>query len=301
MTTPARTSGGRVYYERGVLMELAFPTFAAAQSRCTVMRNPTYDAPHEQETLPQGSIEDPTGRALATSIASDPVRFLPAEFPWMTEGFPQAQHANGVVELHCDSASDVLMPGKDFLVSIGFRSFDGVEPTGLELQELDGVGTVLVTHAFTVGVADRKAHPQGLLRQLDVTFTANASTNQLRVRMESAGESFAVTDIHAISSLGDSYADVDQVFDTDADGVGDCWILDAGSESDCLHYGEDASALRQWYREICDGALRTFQMRRHGDGVIFTVKWIYPVDRVGWDRKTAGTVQGVSLVFEDQA
>ncbi len=298
MATPERRHGGRIFYERGEQLELAYPTFDAPTARLTVMRNPNYGTPHEHASLPQGTVKTPTGRSLAGSIAGNAVRFLGYEWSHMPEGFTQFQRITGTTIAKTDSEVDPAFASIDWLVSFGFRSFDGLAPSAVKVQELNSIGTVVATHTVTINTEDRKKYPQGLTRQLDVEFTSDAATHQIRVRAESTGQDFAIGDIQAIHAGGDAFEDTDLVFDSDSDGLADGWAVMSGSASDCSHYGEDAAGLRQWIEEICDGALETFEVRRPGSGVVSLVRLIDPTSEIGWPTGTAGTVSGVRILLE---
>jgi hypothetical protein len=134
-----------------------------------------------------------------------------------------------------------------------------------------------------------------VLRQLDATFTTNASTAKLRLHIESAGEDFLVCDPHALQADGtDSFDEDDFILDANADGVGGAWTVFDGSPS-CEWYGEDWSGLDQWIEKVSKGALTQFELRRPGSGHVIAARLVEPLADIGAALRAVGVVNDVAL------
>ncbi len=307
-----RRTAGDVFYERGIIMRWGYPNLTAPEATLEFLRNPLYGSPHVMKRLAQGIVTTPTGRSTASSIASGTVKTLPRKWGHMPRGFPQAQRLTGEATVQCDTPETLSLASGDVLVSIGFRTFDGVEPTRVQCIELDAVGSELAggTHDFVFTAAALRPYPGGVLTQLDLEFTADAACAMLRIEAESAGEDFAITDLYAFGPGElDAFAHVGaenanaapNVLDEDADGLGNAWSLAAGELANVRWHGEDAAGLEQWVESVCKGALRTFEVERDGDGVIRTCKFVKDVTAIGWPSETAGVVSGVDITLEEVA
>lgn len=300
MAVEYRRAGGRQWYEAGVQCAFAYPDFDSPQARLDFLRNPLFGGPHESETLPQAIQETPVGDILASSLATGTVRRFPLRWGNMPVGFPQAQrlHDGSLGTPTLIHATKAASATTDYLVSVGFRSFDGVAPSILEVQELNSVDTDIATHAFTVGTSDLVIWPQGTLRRLELSFTTLGTCAKLRFRAESTGQDFAVCDVHAMIAAGTDLFDEDEfVLDADADGVADGWTLITGSASDCSHYGQDGAGLQEWIRKVSEGALNSFEVRRPGPGNVATVRLESPIRDVGWPLGSAGNLAGVAVTL----
>ena len=292
--TVERSTQTRVFYESGVSMQCAYPTFAAPTARLDFTRNPTFGLATEKRSLPQASADKPAGDIEVSAVASVATRDYPYQWQAMPEGFPQLQRISDTGILQATTAASDDLTSAEALVSFGFRSFDGAEPTSITVQELNAIDGVEAEHAFTFGTRDLVAHPQGLLRRIESTVTTGASTKKLRLRAQSGGQDFGVTDGHAQDAAGtDFFESLDWHLDSDQDGVADAWAIVSGASFD--HFAEDAAGLIEWIELISQGGLRTFQMKRPGGGEIVTVRVRSPVRDIGWSRLGPGTVGPVEV------
>lgn len=288
-------AGGRIPFEEGVAFELALPNFDAPTARLLMMRNPAHGDAYESFNLAQDVMVGGVGQPFPASRSDASVRSFLRHWNFLEKGWTQGQRIKTDGVLTATTETDVV-GSTEYLSTVGFRSFDGLEPT-VQLVELDGAGFGLASHSFTLGSEDLRAYPGGELTRLSLNITTNASTEKLQVKATSSGQDFLICDLHAMQADGtDSWAESDQLYDTDADGMGDAWALSSGTP-DLEWYGQGATGLSQWIELISKGALVVHEYRKEGSGRVESVKLLSPLKNVGFPRRPSGSYGPAAIVF----
>lgn len=295
MSVDYRRSGGRIPYEDGIDFALSYPDFDTPQARLLMMRNPSAGTAYESSTLAQDVTQTATRRIVAASIADVASARFSRSWSYMEPGWTQGQRISSTGVITATTSTNVS-GATDYLVSFGFRSFDGSEPT-VQLVQLDGADLALASDNFTFSSGSLRPYPRGATRRIEMQITSEATTAKLQIKATSAGEDFLICDLHAMQSDGtDSWAESDQLLDTDGDGRGDAWATSSGTPT-LEWYGQGAAGLEQWIILVAEGALNTHEFRKEGSGHVETVRIAEPTENVGFPRHESGQSGPVRVTF----
>ena len=302
MTVAYRRSPSRgLLYEDGVQLEFAYPDFDTPDSSLTFLRNPPFGSDESVAELAQSQSRSPTGRITAASIADGTTWRHPFSWSAMKIGWSQGQRVSGTATVEAFAAGAASTT--DYLVSFGFRSFDGTAPSSVVVAERTVVDAPITTTAVTIAGSDLYQYPQGRLVRKTTQITTTGTTAKIGIIAASTGQDFLITDLHAMKLAAgtDLWDETDDLADSNQDGVGDAWSLTAGSAAGCSHYGEDAAGLKEWIRLVSDGALNTFEVRLPGGGDVVTVRLASPTSGIGWPLQPGGVYSGVGFELVEDA